>query len=186
MTLRADALRNRERLLDVARQELAGGNVALQLNDIARKAGVGVGTVYRHFPTPQALLEALVGEQLNQLVEIARQALAMADIQAAFTFMLRSTFDMLLCTDGGLSVVMLAIEDADCGTTRAKDELGVLTAELLRRAHEAGVVRRDLTAADVRNLVCGVEHAVRTWPDGDQNRSARYLDVLIQGLRQSG
>jgi AcrR family transcriptional regulator len=186
VTLRADALRNRERLLEVARHELASGNLALQLNDIARKAGVGVGTAYRHFPTPQALLEALVGHHLQLLIDIAKQALAMDDIQAAFTFMLRNTLDVLMRTDGGLAAVMAAIEDAAEDTTHAKEELSITTGELLRRAYEAKVVRSDITAEDVRNLMCGLEKAVRIWPDGDQGRADRYLGVLIQGLRQSG
>jgi AcrR family transcriptional regulator len=186
VTLRADALRNRERLLEVARQELACGNLALQLNDIARKAGVGVGTAYRHFPTPQALLETLVGHHLQLLIDIAKQALAMHDVQAAFTFMLRNTLQVLLSTDGGLSAVVAAIDDAAEDTTQAKEELHVTTGELMRRAYEAKVVRSDVSAEDVRNLMCGLEKAVRTWPDGDQGRADRYLDVLIQGLRQNG
>ncbi|MET0237611.1 MAG: helix-turn-helix domain-containing protein [Kibdelosporangium sp.] len=186
MTLRADALRNRERLLEVAREELASGNLSLQLNDIARKAGVGVGTAYRHFPTPQALLEALVGHHLRLLIDIARQALAMDDIQAAFTFMLRTMLDVLMRTDGGVSAVMAAIEDAAEDTTNAKEELSVTTGELLCRAYEAGVVRRDISAEDVRNLMCGLERAIRIWPDDDPTRADRYLDVLIQGLRSNG
>jgi AcrR family transcriptional regulator len=185
VTLRADALRNRERLLEVARQELAEGNLTLQLNDIARKAGVGVGTVYRHFATPQALLEALVGHHLQQLIDVAKQALVMDDVQAAFTFMLRSTLDGLLCNDG-LSLVVMAIEDAAEDTTQAKEELSSATGELMRRAYEAKVVRGDISAEDVRNLMCGLEKAIRVWPDGDRGRADRYLDVLIQGLRQNG
>jgi AcrR family transcriptional regulator len=185
VTLRADALRNRERLLEVARQELSDGNLALQLNDIARKAGVGVGTAYRHFPTPQALLEVLVGDHLQRLIDVAKQALEMDDVQAAFTFMLRKTLDGLLCTDG-LSAVMMAIEDAAEVTTQAKEELRITTGELMRRAYEAKVVRSDITAEDVRNLMCGLEKAIRIWPDDDQERADRYLDVLIQGLRSNG
>lgn len=186
VTLRADAQRNRERLLEVARHELACGNIDLQLNDIARKAGVGVGTAYRHFPTPQALLEALVGHDLQRLVDIAKQAFEMADIQAAFTFLLRNMLDVLLCTDGGLAAVMAAIDDAAEDTTLAKEELRASTDELIRRAYEAKIIRSDITAADLRNLMCGLEKAIRIWPDGDQGRADRYLDVLIQGLRQSG
>jgi AcrR family transcriptional regulator len=187
VTLRADALRNRERLLGVARQELACGNLALQLNDIARKAGVGVGTAYRHFPTPQALLEALVGHHLRLLIGIAKQALEMADIQAAFTFMLRQSLQVLLGTDGGLAAVVAASDDAAEDTTQAKQELTDITDELIRRAYEAKVVRRDVSAEDVRNLMCGLEKAIRTWPDdSDEGRADRYLDVLIRGLRESG
>jgi AcrR family transcriptional regulator len=182
LSLRADALRNRERLVEVARLELAAGNVSLQLNDIARKAGVGVGTAYRHFPTPQALLEAVVGHELGQLVAVAKQALEIADPRKALVFTLNRALELQLGTDGGLGAVMKAIEDSDLETTRAKDELTRLIDELIRRAHRAKVVRRDITAEDVRNLMCGLEYAIRMPGAPDPGRVERYLAVLIDGL----
>ncbi|ONI70847.1 hypothetical protein ALI144C_50600 [Actinosynnema sp. ALI-1.44] len=176
--LRADAQRNRERLIDVARQELANG-CRLQLNDIARKAGVGVGTVYRHFPTPHALLEAVVGGELAELVRITEHSLAIEDAAEAFTYLIGSIMDLQLRTDGGLTVIVTAIEDALEQTTRAKEQMRKGTEELLIRAYEAGVVRREVTPEDVLNLMLGLEEAVRRDPE----RRELYLSVLLAGLR---
>nr|WP_042186428.1 TetR/AcrR family transcriptional regulator [Kibdelosporangium sp. MJ126-NF4]CEL17272.1 Transcriptional regulator, TetR family [Kibdelosporangium sp. MJ126-NF4]CTQ91498.1 Transcriptional regulator, TetR family [Kibdelosporangium sp. MJ126-NF4] len=176
--LRADAQRNRERLIEVARQELANG-CRLQLNDIARKAGVGVGTVYRHFPTPIALLEAVVGDELATMVRITEQSLAIEDPAEAFATLLRSILDLLLRTDGGLAVIVAAVEDVMEQTTQAKGELRGGTEELLSRAYAAGIVRTDVTAEDLLNLMSGLEQAVRRDPE----RRDLYLSVLLGGLR---
>ncbi|MFC0108402.1 TetR/AcrR family transcriptional regulator [Kibdelosporangium aridum] len=176
--LRADAARNRERVLEVARAEVAEGNVSLQLNEIARKAGVGVGTVYRHFPTPRALLEAVVGKELATMVQLTEQASQMQDIRAAMEFLLRRTLDLQLCTSGGLAEVICAIEDADERTTHAKSEMRRLADHLLERARAAGVIRPEITGEDVRNLMAGLERAVELDPD----RADVYVSVLIRGL----
>ncbi|CAM3831900.1 TetR/AcrR family transcriptional regulator [Kibdelosporangium persicum] len=181
--LRADAARNRERVLEVARNELANGN-RLQLNDIARKAGVGVGTVYRHFPTPHALLEAVFGQELAAMARIADDALGIDDPGEAFTFLLRSILELQLKTDGGLAAIVAAVEDAQEQTTQAKHEMRGATDELLGRAYQAGVVRRDISAEDILNLMVGLEQAVKQ----DPGRADVYLSVLLAGLRanQSG
>lgn len=176
--LRADAARNRERLLEVARAEVAEGNVSFQLNEIARKAGVGVGTVYRHFPTPHALLEAVVGQELATMVQIAAEAAAAEDIREGTEFLLRRTLDLQTCTAGGLAAVMAAIEDADEQTTHAKAELQRLADLLLERARAEGVIRPEITGEDVRNLMIGLQYAVRQ----DPGRADVYLSVLLRGL----
>src|SRR5487761_1103632 len=79
MDLRADAARNRAQVIEVARQQVATGDLTLPLNAIARLAGVGVGTVYRHFPTRQALLEALVADAFAELIDVSRAAAAEPD-----------------------------------------------------------------------------------------------------------
>ncbi len=179
--LRADAARNRERVLAVARKLLARGDASLQMNQIARSAGVGVGTVYRHFPTRQDLLEALVNEHLQALLVIARGAEAAAEPRLGLQRFLRALLDLMLA-DIGLAEVMNASRDALPETSRLKAELGAVTHRLLERAHRSGAVRAEVGATDVRHLMCGLEHAVRI--SGDPKVFAeRYLSILLEGLR---
>lgn len=179
-SLRSDALRNRSALLDVAREHLGRGEPA-QLNAVAREAGVGVGTAYRHFPTQQHLLEALAIDAFEVLLDRVHRAVALPDPDAALRGVVTEAFRGVvgdpalgdLLTGGGFS----------CADTM---ELagGLVTAvgALLDRAADAGVVRRDVTPDDLRRLVCGMRAAATaggvpvTGPD-------RYVEILITGLR---
>ncbi|MFF5566945.1 TetR/AcrR family transcriptional regulator [Streptomyces sp. NPDC012623] len=91
--LRADAARNRVRVLRIARERIAAGDESLQLNAIARLAGLGTGTVYRHFPNRHALMEALSAERFSELVEEARAAAVEEDILAGLRRLLRFTLE---------------------------------------------------------------------------------------------
>ncbi|MCS0602107.1 TetR/AcrR family transcriptional regulator [Streptomyces sp. LP11] len=179
--LRADAARNRARVLRVAREQLAAGDDSLQLNTIARLAGVGVGTVYRHFPNRHALREALSAERFRELVEEAEAAAAEEDALAGLHRLLRFTLDRAL-EDSGFAAVLESASDAEARTSALKAELDGAVAELLDRARLAGAIRRDLRADDLRRLLCGIEHALRSGP-GDPVRTGIYLDVLLEGLR---
>ncbi|MEU6058137.1 helix-turn-helix domain-containing protein [Streptomyces sp. NPDC047097] len=179
--LRADAARNRARVLRVARERLAAGDDSLQLNAVARLAGVGVGTVYRHFPTPQALREALSAEDLQRLVDEARRAAADEDALAGLRGLLRFTFEHAL-DDSGFAAVLESASDNEARTSELKAELDRSVTELLDRARRAGAVRGDVEADDVRRLLCGTVHAVCAG-DGGPARAEVYLDVLLQGLR---
>lgn len=179
--LRADAARNRERVLAVARRLLARGDASLQMNQLARAAGVGVGTVYRHFPTRQALLEALVSEHLQALFDIAREAGTSGEPRAGLQRFLRALLDLMLA-DIGLAEVLNATRDAHPQTSRLKAECMAATEQLLARAHRSGVVRPEVGADDLRRLMCGLEHSVRI--GGNPKVLAdRYLTILLDGLR---
>jgi len=180
-SLRADAARNRERVLAVARELLVSGDASLQMNQIARAAGVGVGTVYRHFPTRQDLLEALVNEHLQALLDQAREAEASEDARLGLRRFLRAVLDLQLA-DVGLAEVLNAQRDAHTQTSRLKAELFAANERLLKRAHRAGLVRAELGADDIQRLMCGIEHAVRI---GEDRRALaeRYLTILLDGLR---
>ncbi|MFI1731438.1 TetR/AcrR family transcriptional regulator [Streptomyces acidicola] len=183
--LRADAARNRARVLQVAREQLAAGDDSLQLNAIARLAGVGVGTVYRHFPTRHALWEALSAERFQELVDEARTAAADEDALAGLHRLLRFTL-MRMVDDTGFAAVLESASDAEAQTSALKAELDRTVAHLLDRARRIGAIRRDVEADDVRRLLCGIEHAVRSGDgdgDGDPTRTEVYLDVLLEGLR---
>ncbi|MCP3162333.1 TetR/AcrR family transcriptional regulator [Myxococcus qinghaiensis] len=181
--LRVDAARNREHVLAIARELMAQGDASLQLNQVARAAGVGVGTVYRHFPTRQALLEALVNEHLESLVTQARVAESASEPRQGLHQFLRAVLKLQLA-DVGLAEVLSTQEDALPQTSKLKAELGVATQRLLARAHRAGAIRTDVGVDDVRRLICGVVHAVRI---GGEPRAAseRYLGILMGGMSAS-
>ncbi|MFJ6215448.1 TetR/AcrR family transcriptional regulator [Streptomyces sp. NPDC092296] len=179
--LRADAARNRARVLQVAREQMAAGDDSLQLNAIARLAGVGVGTVYRHFPNRHALVEALSVERFRELVGEAQAAAAEEDALAGLHRLLRFTLARSL-EDPGFAAVLESASDAEAQTSAMKAELDRAVAELLDRARHVGAIRRDIEADDVRRLLCGIEHAVRSGDSGPRCVEV-YLDVLLAGLR---
>ena len=174
--LRSDAARSRARILEVARRH---NTQTLRMNDLAREAGVGVGTVYRHFPTVQALLEALTADTLELMVGISRRAAAETDPGVALSLYLRSALDLQL-EDGGLQSVLLAPQDESPGIRAVKREIFGAFEEVLRRAKDAGAVRGDLTLDQLSHLVCGIEHAIRLGTPEDRDP---MLDILLAGLR---
>lgn len=180
--LRADAARNRERVLAVARELLAQGDASLQMNQIAREAGVGVGTVYRHFPTRQDLLEELVNEHAQALLEHARMAETSGEPGAGLRRFLGAALELLLA-DVGLAEVLNAPRDANTRTARLKTELYAATTRLLEQARRAGSVRAGVGVDDLQRLTCGIEHAVRIGGGDRRELAERYLDILLDGLR---
>lgn len=175
--IRSDAARSRERILEAARSH--DDAQSIRLNDIAREAGVGVGTVYRHFPTVHALVEALTVDSVARMVDISRRALAEQDAEAAFTFYLRSALALQL-EDGGLQAVLLSSADETDEVRVAKREIFDAFAAVLARAQASGVVREDVTLERISHLICGVEYAVRLGVPGDRGP---LTEVVLAGLR---
>ncbi|WP_298805845.1 TetR/AcrR family transcriptional regulator [uncultured Pseudokineococcus sp.] len=178
--LRPDALANRWRVLAAAARQLDGPE-GLAMNALAREAGVGVGTVYRHFPTRQVLLEALGAEGLEGLVAAAERAADGDGGEDALAQLLRAGLRRQLA-DPALATV-LAEPTAACTDTAAQLERlrGALEAALAH-GRATGRVREDVDADDVRRLLCGLARAVDAGP-GRASPSARYVDVVLQGLR---
>lgn len=176
--IRSDAARSRARILEVARSQ---HDRDFRLNDIAREAGVGVGTVYRHFPTVHALVEALSAETIDRMVEISRRAAAEPDAAEAFSFYLRSSLALQL-EDGGLQAVLLSPADETDEVRAAKREIFDAFSTVLERAQAAGAVRDDLTLHRLSHLVCGIEYAVRLGAPDDRSP---LLEILLAGLRPS-
>lgn len=183
--LRADAARNRARLLDVAREHQRRSGTVPPLATLAREAGVGVGTVYRHFPTTGAVLAALGEDGMRRVVEATRTAAAHPDpaqgLAEVIGFVVRGQ-----CVDPGIAAMLEP--DEGCGPQPLVEELGGLVATLLDRARAAGAVRADLDAGDVRRLVVGIAHALRLPPGVDAGPAGertvdRYVRVLVDGLR---
>ncbi|WP_432495373.1 TetR/AcrR family transcriptional regulator [Kineococcus gypseus] len=177
--LRADAARNRERVVEVARRHLLEHGLPFPMNALARSAGVGVGTVYRHFPTQEALLEAIALPGLRALTGEVRAAAALEEPAAALRAVLAAALARLRA-DAGLAAVLAATGFPGADRAELVRELQAGTEEVLERARRAGAVRAGIGADDVRRLLCGVDHAVRS---GGDDRTAPYLDVLVAGLR---
>jgi AcrR family transcriptional regulator len=149
--VRSDALRNRVRVLEAAREAFAAEGLAVPLDEIARRAGVGAGTVYRHFPSKEALFEAVVLDRVDALAAEARELAAAADPGAAF-FAYFTRIVGLALEDKALRDVLGSGLHDNIGTrTGFGDALGAL----LRGAQDAGAVRSDVDAADVRALIAG-------------------------------
>jgi AcrR family transcriptional regulator len=180
--LRADARRNRERVLTAAREVFGEQGREAQMDDVARRAAVGVGTVYRHFPTKEALLEALAVDAFERIVTISRENLAnVADPWEALTRTLWSGAE-ILAADRALSEVMSEIPGPVPIGLDTQRELNETMAELLRRAQAAGALRPDIVLDDVPMVMCGVGAATRK---SHQCPGAwrRHMAIVIDGLR---
>ncbi|MGW1600089.1 TetR/AcrR family transcriptional regulator [Streptomyces eurythermus] len=181
--MRRDAARNRQRIVDVARQ-LVDDDIPLQLNDVARLAGVGVATVYRHFPTPEALMETVATPGLEALVAHAQRALTEEDPWKALTGFLDVTLEAQL-TDPSLTAVRAAPQRVLPRTEELTAMLDSLAGQLLDRTSAAGAVRDMVTWDDLLPLMCGIAFAANVHADDQQTRLAsgrRYLEVMLQGL----
>ena len=180
--LRADARRNRELILDAARTAFGEAGAQAQMDDVAARAGVGVGTVYRHFPTKEALLGELVRQRFAVFTEHAREALADdGDPFEAFAGVLRRNCE-LMADDAG---TRHALTGADDNVLRhaadQHDELLAVTGKLIRRAQRAGSIRRDATTADVNMLMCAVGATMGN--DIAQFDWRRHLELVLDSLR---
>ncbi|MCV7206622.1 TetR family transcriptional regulator [Mycolicibacterium peregrinum] len=181
--MRADAARNRARVLEVAYETFAADGLAVPIDEIARRAGVGAGTVYRHFPTKEALFQAVIAERIRGVVEEGRTLLAEADpAEAMFTF-LRSMVLQWGAADRGL-VDALAGSGIDVNSVvpEAEDEYLAVVGDLLAAAQRAGTVRGDVTVADVKALLVGCQ-AMQTY---NADVAERVTSVVFDGLRAEG
>jgi AcrR family transcriptional regulator len=179
---RADARRNRDRVLEAARAAFAAEGSDASLDDIARRAGVGAGTVYRHFPTKEALFEAVVFDRMGELIEEAGARSADPDPGRAF-----SSFVELLAREGARKRDLVETLSSD-GVQLQLGEAPVLRAlidalgQLLERAQRAGAVRRDIGVHDVMALLTGAAYALGHGR-ADDEQSGRLLAIMYDGLR---
>lgn len=179
---RADALRNRAKVLDAARAVFAEHGPTASTEEVARAAGVGVGTVFRHFPTKEALLEAVYVAQLQGLAAEAGALASAGDAGAAFfTFFTRVVGQS--ATKNALSAALVeAGVDVREAAAGAGADLHRTLGTLLDRAQQAGAVRADVGLPEVMTLLVGAaQGAERTAVDGDARD--RVLAVVFDGLR---
>ena len=179
--LRADARRNRERILQSARAAFAESGADAQIDDVARHAGVGVGTVYRHFPTKQALLTELVRQTFRLFTGWAREALEAGGEPFALIEGLLRRIAQTAAGDAGVQYA-LASTAGQAGTEAPaeQDELIAVIAELIECARRAGTIRPGIEATDIAMLICGVVSAMGPRPGFDWRR---HLDLVIDTLR---
>ena len=177
--MRADARRNRERLLAAATAAFAEHGAEAPLEDIARRAGVGIGTLYRHFPTRLALQEGVFRSQVETVCARGRELAEDPSPGDAFAAWLR-VLTGFLATKRGLSHALISTLGKDSELISSCGQVMRTTAEqLLKRAQQAGTVRKDLTAMDVMRLMHGIGVAVEQTP-GDADR---MLSLMLDGMR---
>ncbi|GAA3012880.1 helix-turn-helix domain-containing protein [Streptosporangium longisporum] len=180
---RADARRNRERLVEQARIAFAESGPDASLDEIARRAGVASGTLYRHFPTRPDLVEAVLGERIAELAGLGRELLTAGDEYGALSAWLRAALLHALTYRGLPATVMNAALDREDDPVSAwHAELFEVGAALLARARRSGAVVADADAADVLKMVGAIALAAQGTPDG-RAQAERLLALLVNGLR---
>jgi AcrR family transcriptional regulator len=180
--LRADARRNRDRVLEAARAAFAAEGSKASLDEIARGAGVGAGTVYRHFPTKEALFEAVVLDRIGELVEVAQAHSDDPEPGRAF-----SSFVELLAREGALKRDLVETLGSDgihlqIGEAPMVQALIDALGQLLGRAQRAGAVRSDISVNDVMALLTGAAYAI-CHSRADDEQTHRLLAIMYDGLR---
>jgi AcrR family transcriptional regulator len=178
--LRADARRNREAIVAAADDLFRSAGMALQMEEVAQRAGLGVGTVYRHFPTKEMLTVELVQCRMATTISRAEQTLAACEPAAAVR---RFIADLAAMMDGdvGLRESYMVQVQADSQLEECvyfRQDLHDRKMALMRRAQEAGVVRDDLAVEDFDALMCGMGQAIVAG-----GNPALMADVLLEGLR---
>ncbi len=177
--LRADARRNRERIVDAARKVFAKHGAEAQMDDIARAAGVGVGTVYRHFPDKHALMGELVASKFRTFADNAERALDVEDPWEAFAGLLRTNAE-LCARDIGIQQALQREPAAWALAALELMRLRDLADQLIRRAQEAGVIRDDFVVDDIPMLMGGLS-ATMAVPQYDWHR---HLEIILAGIRR--
>ena len=175
---RADARRNYEKVLTAARGAFAEGGEDTSLEEIARRAGVGIGTLYRHFPSRQALLEALY---VDEVQEVCRSAAALEDADSWEA--LNEWFERFIAyvaTKRALAHELLNYMDVDAPLFQScRSSLWAAGEPLLQRAQEAGAVRADVTFPEVMSMVMGIAKI----PTSDRSQLEHMMRVALDGLR---
>jgi len=178
---RADAQRNRERILEIAKKAFTRSGVNISLDDVAKQAGIGAGTLYRHFPTREALLEAVYRTEVEKLAAAERElAETLSPIEALRAW-------MLLFVDyiAAKQIIAPALNTSVGGPSKLFDSSGALVKgainSLVGRAIESGDIRRDLDPLDLLRALVGVSNVAST-PDWEQS-AKRLVQILILGSR---
>ncbi len=183
--MRADAARNRARLLEAAEKVFAAKGVSVPIDEIAAAAGVGVGTLYRHFPTKEALFEAVVVSRLESFVHAATDAATSDEPgRVFFDFLYRFARQAALKRDLFDALLVAGIDiKSQCADLVGELEGGI--EHLLERARDAGDVRADVTVKDVIGLVMGTCNAA-SQANLDEAACDRMIGVVCDGLRADG
>jgi AcrR family transcriptional regulator len=178
---RADKARNRARILAAASEAFAQRGVETQMDDVAARAGVGVGTLYRHFATKEALMEALMERRFEQILEVARRGIDREDGEPfeVFADVLREGAEVAAADAAAQDALMRVGDVTWSGVVGTQLELRDAMQVLMDRAQHAGTMRGDFTAADISMIMCGMS-ATMSVGEWDWHR---YLELVLDGLR---
>jgi AcrR family transcriptional regulator len=177
---RADAVRNHERVLEAAKAVFSAGGADASLEAVARRAGVGIGTLYRHFPTREALFEAVYRREVEQLAELAEELKTDASPVEALRHWLRAIVEFVATKKGMSAALALAVNGASALTAYSFERLTKAGGALLDRAVAAGEIRADISPEDLLRALVGMCY-LHDQP-GWQASVVRLLDVFVDGL----
>ncbi|RSD15407.1 TetR/AcrR family transcriptional regulator [Amycolatopsis eburnea] len=181
--MRADATRNRDQLLAVATRMFAAADTEPSMRAIAREAGVGIATLYRHFPTRESLVDAVYRDQVERLTTGARELLGRLPPAAAMRRWMDLFGDWIATKNGMLDTLLAMIESGEIAHAQTRTELLAAITELLEAGNEAGDLRADVSAEDIAASLIGI-FTVAPRPEHEA-KAARLLNLLMDGLRNA-
>jgi AcrR family transcriptional regulator len=179
---RADAVRNRAKVLEAAERVFTAKGASASTEEIARVAGVGVGTVFRHFPTKEDLLKAVFVGRVKGLADVAQTLACTADPARALSDFIRRAVDQADAKNAFAGMLAAAGVDVTDATAPARGDLRAALAVLLAGAQKAGAARAELTVEDVIALLAGASRAAEYAGADDRSRD-RVLSVILAGIR---
>jgi AcrR family transcriptional regulator len=180
--LRRDAERNRQRILDAAGTLFAERGLNVSLDEIARHAGVGVGTVYRRFPDKEQLIDALFEKRLGEILAAATNSLETSDPWEALVSFLERSMELQV-KDRGLKELLLETSTAHARIEQGRQAIEPIVATILGRAQEAGVVRDDIIVSDLLLLQHAIGEAAEYTREVAPEVWRRVMSIALDGLR---
>lgn len=180
--MRADAARNRQRILDAAQEVFAARGLDVNMDDVAQHAGVGVGTLYRRFPDRESLVEALFEERMREAVDDLRAALDEPDAWQALLGLLDKVCGQV-ATDRGMRQAMFSSALGQGAVARERDLLFPLLARLVARAHETGQLREGFSENDLPVLLLALGTVADFAGDTAPDLWRRFLALFVEGVR---
>jgi AcrR family transcriptional regulator len=180
--LRADALRNRRRILDAAAEAFAEQGLGVGVAEIAKRAGVGAGTIFRRFPSKDDLIVAIVEERISELAELAEQALEDDDPGEAFRRFVLAGIELQI-RDRGFFDSIASRKGSVPRLHEARDRMIEVSRRLLKRAQDAGAIRTDICAVDIPVLMCAAAGTPAPILDAYPDIWRRYAGVILDGLK---
>ena len=180
--LRRDAQLNRQRILDAAREEFAESGLQASLDDVARRAGVGVATVYRRFPDKEALVEALFEARVGEIIDVVEQALALPGGWDGLVHFLREV-SRVQAGDRGLREIALSTGYGRSRVAAQRSHVAAGIEQLIARAEGEGTLRAGITANDVPLVLYMVGEVAQNTSGLRRDLADRYLGLVLDGLR---
>ncbi|TCO61030.1 TetR/AcrR family transcriptional regulator [Actinocrispum wychmicini] len=182
--MRADARRNYDRLLDAAKAAFAEHGTDAPLDDIAKRAGVGSGTLYRHFPTRTDLIEAVFVQRISLMVAVAAELAEGTDPEESLRTFMRQVVEQSITYRGLAGALVVALHEQGSEVARSCHTMVLEAADRLGdRAKQAGVIRADVNMRDLLKLVNGIAMAAEKDAGADPALVDRLIALILNGLR---